>query len=89
MENHTIVTLKKGEGRTIKAGGLWIYDNEIDTIVGTFQNGAVVTVHDFDGYPMGRGFINSNSKIRIRMLTRNEEQEIDTSFLRKRINSCF
>ena len=31
MENHTIVTLKKGEGRTIKAGGAWIFDNEIDT----------------------------------------------------------
>ena len=49
MENHTIVTLKKGEGRTIKAGGAWIFDNEIDTIVGTFTNGDVVTVHDFDG----------------------------------------
>lgn len=46
MENHTIVTLKKGEGRTIKAGGAWIFDNEIDTIVGTFTNGDVVTVHD-------------------------------------------
>ena len=30
--NNTIVTLKKGEGRTIKAGGAWIFDNEIDTI---------------------------------------------------------
>ena len=28
MENHTIVTLKKGEGRTIKAGGAWIFDNQ-------------------------------------------------------------
>ena len=65
MENHTIVTLKKGEGRTIKAGGAWIFDNEIDTIVGTFTNGDVVTVHDFDGYPMRKGFINQNSKIRI------------------------
>ena len=43
-----IVTLKKGEGRTIKAGGLWIFDNEIDTIVGTFHNGDIVIVHDFD-----------------------------------------
>ena len=42
MENHTIVTLKKGEGRTIKAGGLWIFDNEIDTITGTFKNGDVL-----------------------------------------------
>ena len=66
-----IVTLKKGEGRTIKAGGAWIFDNEIDTITGRFKNGEVVTVHDFDGYPMGKGFINQNSKIRIRMMTRN------------------
>ena len=42
-----IVTLKKGEGRTIKAGGAWIFDNEIDTITGRFKNGEVVTVHDF------------------------------------------
>ncbi|MFR8038254.1 hypothetical protein [Clostridium fessum] len=58
-----IVTLKKGEGRTIKAGGMWVFDNEIDTVTGTFENGEVVLVHDFDGYPMGRGFINVNSKI--------------------------
>ena len=64
-----IVTLKKGEGRTIKAGGMWVFDNEIDTVTGTFENGEVVLVHDFDGYPMGRGFINVNSKIRVRMLT--------------------
>ena len=34
-----VVTLKKGEGRTIKAGGAWIFDNEIDTITGSFKNG--------------------------------------------------
>ena len=42
-----IVTLKKGEGRTIKAGGMWVFDNEIDTVTGTFENGEVVLVHDF------------------------------------------
>ena len=65
-----IVTLKKGEGRTIKVGGMWIFDNEIDTILGSFENGDIVIIHDFDGYPMGRGFINVNSKIRIRLMTR-------------------
>ena len=89
MENHTIVTLKKGEGRTIKAGGAWIFDNEIDTIVGTFTNGDVVTVHDFDGYPMGKGFINQNSKIRIRMLTRHVDQEINENFLRMRVKNAW
>ena len=89
MQNHAIVTLKKGEGRTIKAGGAWIFDNEIDTIVGTFTNGDIVTVHDFDGYPMGKGFINQNSKIRIRMMTRHADQEIDTEFLRMRVQNAW
>ena len=89
MENHTIVTLKKGEGRTIKAGGAWIFDNEIDTIPGKFTNGDIVVVHDFDGYPMGRGFINQNSKIRIRMMTRKADQLIDDDFLRMRVRNAW
>ncbi len=84
-----IVTLKKGEGRTIKAGGAWIFDNEIDTITGRFKNGEVVTVHDFDGYPMGKGFINQNSKIRIRMMTRKLDQEIDDAFLKMRVKNAW
>ena len=84
-----IVTLKKGEGRTIKAGGAWIFDNEIDTITGRFKNGEVVTVHDFDGYLMGKGFINQNSKIRIRMMTRKPDQEIDEAFLKMRVKNAW
>lgn len=84
-----IVTLKKGEGRSLKAGGLWVFDNEIDTIMGTFTNGDIVVVHDFDGYMMGRGFINQNSKIRVRMMTRNKEQQIDEAFLRNRVQTAW
>lgn len=87
--NNTIVTLKKGEGRTIKAGGAWIFDNEIDTITGSFKNGEVVVVHDFDGYPMGKGYINQNSKIRIRMMTRKVDQELDREFLRMRVKNAW
>ena len=86
---HTIVTLKKGEGRTIKSGGAWVFDNEIDTITGRFKNGDLVTVHDFDGYPMGSGFINQNSKIRIRMMTRKADQEIDHAFLTMRVKNAW
>ncbi len=87
--SEAIVTLKKGEGRTIKAGGMWVYDNEIQSIMGSFENGEIVTVHDFDGYPMGRGFINLNSKIRIRLMTRNARQEIDGEFLRQRVKDAW
>ncbi|MBO6283172.1 MAG: class I SAM-dependent rRNA methyltransferase, partial [Pseudobutyrivibrio sp.] len=84
-----IVTLKKGEGRTIKAGGAWIFDNEIDTVMGSFENGDIVIVHDFDGYMMGRGFINTNSKIRVRMMTRDKEQLIDDDFIAMRVKNAW
>lgn len=85
----TIVTLKKGEGRMLKSGGMWIFDNEIASITGSFSNGDMVVVHDFDGYPMGKGFINQNSKIRVRLMTRHVEQEIDKEFLRMRIKDAW
>ena len=81
--SNAVVTLKKGEGRALKQGGAWIFDNEIASILGAYENGDIVLVRDFDGYPMGRGFINEHSKIRIRMMTRNIDQEIDETFLKK------
>ncbi len=84
-----VVTLKKGEGRTLKAGGAWIYDNEIASIMGEFSDGDLVLVHDHDGYPMGRGFINRKSRLRVRMMTRNIHQEIDRDFLRMRVRNAW
>ena len=85
----SIVTLKKDEGRLLKKGGCWVFDNEIDSIVGTFHNGDIVEVHDFDGYPMGRGFINQNSKIRVRMMSRNKDQEISHDFISMRVKNAW
>lgn len=87
--SEAIVTLKKGEGRMLKSGGLWIFDNEIASILGSFEDGDIVAVHDFDGYGLGKGFINRNSKIRVRMMTRNRHQEIDEAFLRMRVQEAW
>ncbi len=83
------VILKKGEGRTLKAGGAWIYDNEIDKIEGEFINGDLVKVLDFDGYQMGTGFINANSKITVRMLSRKKDTIIDETFFRMRVQNAW
>lgn len=83
------VVLKKGDGRSLKAGGLWIYDNEIASVIGTGENGCLVRVNDFDGYPMGVGFINDNSKIRVRMLTRRRDTEVNEDFLRMRVRAAW
>lgn len=86
---NTIVTLKKGEGRTLKAGGAWVYDNEIDSIMGSFENGDIVTVHDFDGYFLGYGFINTKSKITVRILSRKKDTVIDDVFLQERVQAAW
>ncbi|MCI9188871.1 MAG: class I SAM-dependent rRNA methyltransferase [Lachnospiraceae bacterium] len=87
--NQAIVTLKKGEGRTLKAGGAWVYDNEIESILGSFENGDVVTVHDFDGYCMGCGYINTRSKITVRLLSRRKDAVIDEAFLEQRVRDAW
>lgn len=87
--SNAIVTLKKGEGRTLKAGGAWIYDNEIDSILGSFENGDIVIVHDFDGYFMGYGFINTHSKITVRMMSRYKEHPVTEDLLRARLQAAW
>ena len=84
-----IVTLRKGAGRSLKKGGPWIYDNEVESIMGSFEDGDIVSVRDFDGYPMGKGFINRNSKLIVRMLTRDRDAKIDEMFLRMRVRNAW
>lgn len=84
-----VVTLKKGEGRLLKSGGMWVFDNEIASIMGSFVNGDVVLIRDFDGYPLGKGFINTNSKITVRLLSRDERAEIDEEFFEKRVRDAW
>lgn len=84
---HGIVNLKKGEGRTLKAGGMWVYDNEIARTMGEIVDGGLVEVHDFDGYFMGIGYINRRSKITVRMMSR-RTREIDRAFIEQRVRAC-
>lgn len=84
---HGIVNLKKGEGRTLKAGGMWVYDNEIASTMGEIVDGGLVEVHDFDGYFMGIGYINRRSKITVRMMSR-RTREIDRAFMEQRVRAC-
>ena len=84
-----LVILKKNEGRLIKAGGAWVFDNEIESITGEYKNGDIVIVKDNDGITLGKGFINDNSKIRVRLLSRNSDTEIDRAFFRMRVKDAW
>ena len=89
MRDRATLKLKKGEGRYLKAGGAWVFDNEIDEYIGSYENGDIINLIDFDGYPMGVGYVNNNSKIRVRMLSRNPETVIDEALFYKRVKAAW
>lgn len=94
LQDHSLCSgaaahVKKGGARTLKAGGLWIYDNEIDRFEGDFEDGDILAVRDFDGFFLGWGFVNRKSRICIRMLSRREEPEVTPSFLKKRVRAAW
>ena len=83
------VILRKGEGRTIKAGGAWVFDNEINRVEGTFENGDIVEVHDHDGYFMGYGFINTKSTITVRLMSRKRDNKVTPDLIKKRVQNAW
>jgi 23S rRNA (cytosine1962-C5)-methyltransferase len=86
---NAVLILKKNEGRLLKAGGAWVFDNEIESILGEYENGDIVIIKDNDGITLGKGFINDNSKIRVRLLSRNADTEIDRKFFRMRVEDAW
>ncbi len=89
MTEMAAVILKKGEGRTLKAGGQWVYDNEIAGQRGSFENGGIVRVEDFDGYFLGYGYINTRSKIRVRVMSRHESVPVDSKLIWQRVRDAW
>ena len=84
----TKIYLKKGEGRTLSAGGFWIYDNEIARVEDLTAPGDLCAVFASDGYALGIGYYNPASKIAVRMLTRDVDAVIDEAFFRARVETA-
>lgn len=66
-------------------GHPWVYDNEIIKIEGSYENGDIVDVLSQKGKYLGSGFINNNSKIMIRIISRNANDNFDEAFFERRI----
>lgn len=81
--------LYKGKGRKAENGHPWIYTTEIEGYDGTYENGDIVEVYNFKSDFIGKGYINDASKIAIRMMTRDINEEIDEEFFRKRLNAAW
>lgn len=77
--------LYKGRGRKVENGHPWIYTDEIEEFDGEYENGDIVEVYNFRRDFIGKGYINDQSKITIRIITRDIEEEINEDFFRKRL----
>ena len=82
------VILQRGKARRVEDGHPWVYGNEIDVITGEPQTGDIVDVFNFKKDFIGRGYINTKSQITVRILTRQQSEQIDIGFFRKRLLSC-
>jgi 23S rRNA (cytosine1962-C5)-methyltransferase len=83
------VILKKKIGRRVENGHPWIYGNEIAETEETVKPGDIVTVFSGEKKFIGKGFINPRSQITIRLLTRNQAEEIDAAFIRRRLGNAW
>jgi 23S rRNA (cytosine1962-C5)-methyltransferase len=82
-----IVTLKKNEEKRLLQGHPWVFANEVASISGDGTPGSIAKVCGSDGRFIGLGYINHQSKIIVRLLSR-KEQDIDEAFFKARINDA-
>ncbi|MDH2295701.1 class I SAM-dependent rRNA methyltransferase [Cobetia sp. 1AS1] len=83
--------LKKNADRRLKAGHLWLYSNEVDTVatpLKNFEPGAQAIIEASNGRAMGVAYVNPNSLICARIVSRNPEQRLDRSLLVHRFNQA-
>ncbi|MGE0082567.1 MAG: class I SAM-dependent rRNA methyltransferase [Thiohalomonadaceae bacterium] len=83
------LVLKKNEDRRLRAGHLWVFSNEVDTArspLTAFAPGQMVRVTDTRGEALGSAYVNPNSLICARMVSRDADVVLDRSLLVHRLN---
>src|SRR5215204_2815949 len=83
------VILKRKIAVRIQNGHLWIFSNEVEKIEGVPVPGAIVEVFYHDGKFVGKGYINQQSQILIRLLTREKAVAVDEEFFLNKIKECW
>ena len=79
-----VIIDKKGQKQQ-EDGHPWVYDNEVIQIDGKYENGDIVDVISEKGKYLGSGFINNNSKIMVRIVSRNANDIFDDKFFERRL----
>ena len=81
----SIVTVSRKGEASITSGNPWVYDSEVFDDDLSAPDGAAVDIVNQRGKYVATGFINRNSKIRLRILTRNINERPDDAFFERRL----
>lgn len=73
----------------VRQGHPWIFDNQVRRMEGNPAEGSVVQVFDVKKGPLGQGYYNPQSKIRVRMLTKDLDEPIDAAFFRRKVQAAW
>lgn len=87
--NYPIAIVSEKAERTLKNGHVWVYGDEVEEIIGNAVDGELVDVVSKKGRFLGTGFFNGNSKIRVRILSKNANDKFDAAFFERRLRYCF
>ena len=85
MRPFAAFTISEKAEKSIRLGHSWVYDEEIKSISGEYQNGDVVDVYSKKNRYLGSGFVSEHSKIRVRLLSRNANDRFGEDFFRRRV----
>lgn len=69
----------------IRRGHPWVYDGEILAVEGTPENGGLVDIVGKKGQYLGTGFLSEQSKIRVRLISRNANDRFDNAFWERKL----
>lgn len=82
---YPVLTVTDKAVRALRGGHPWVYGEEVLETRGDCVDGVVVDVQTRSGHWLGAGFFNSASKIRVRILSRNKNDQFDEAFWERRM----
>ena len=85
MRNYPILTLTEKGADFLRGGHVWVFADEVTHITGTPEDGALADVCSPKGKYLGTGFYNSNSKIRVRIISKNANDRFDAAFWERKL----
>ena len=82
---YTKVSVTEKAERALKGGHPWVFADEVTAVSGEYENGDIVDVYSKKARYLGSGYINDNSKIRVRVISKNPNDRFDELFYERRV----